>query len=118
MSKLWEIEQKKIGTIITLLQKWDVDRGGELADFVNNHYNIALSPNLIINMEKIAYIDSVMIGALIHQYRHIKEQGGFLYLLKPSSIIIKIINNAGLANIFPIFFSESDLRAHIDRPVS
>ena len=78
------------------------DAISELID--QGHYN------LIINLEKVRYIDSTGLGVLIGGLKRVREHGGSVSLVCTNPQIKKIFDITGLVKIFGIFESENDAK--------
>jgi len=74
------------------------DAVGDLID--KGHYN------LIINLEKVRYIDSTGLGVLIGGLKRVREHGGTVNLVCTNPQIKKIFDITGLVKIFGIFDDE------------
>jgi len=75
------------------------DAIGELID--KGHYN------LIINLEKVRYIDSTGLGVLIGGLKRVREHGGTVNLVCTNPQIKKIFDITGLVKIFGIYDDEA-----------
>ena len=62
--------------------------------------------NLVINLEKVRYIDSTGLGVLIGGLKRVREYGGSVSLVCTNPQIKKIFDITGLVKIFGIFDSE------------
>ena len=62
--------------------------------------------NLVINLEKVRYIDSTGLGVLIGGLKRVREHGGSVSLVCTNPQIKKIFDITGLVKIFGIFDSE------------
>ncbi|MDQ2663071.1 MAG: STAS domain-containing protein [Candidatus Eremiobacteraeota bacterium] len=74
------------------------DAIGELID--KGHYN------LVINLEKVRYIDSTGLGVLIGGLKRVRERGGTVNLVCTNPQIKKIFDITGLVKIFGIYDDE------------
>ena len=74
------------------------DATTELID--QGHYN------LVINLEKVRYIDSTGLGVLIGSLKRVREHGGAVTLVCTNPQIKKIFDITGLVKIFGIFDDE------------
>ena len=61
---------------------------------------------LVINLEKVRYIDSTGLGVLIGGLKRVREHGGSVNLVCTNPQIKKIFDITGLVKIFGIFESE------------
>ena len=66
---------------------------------------------LLINLEKVGYLDSTGLGILIGGVKRLKEQGGTLRLVGPSARITRIFEITGLNKIFDVYANEQDALA-------
>jgi len=67
--------------------------------------------SLLVNLEKVEYLDSTGLGILIGGVKRMKEQGGAMKLVGPSARITRIFEITGLNRIFDVYASESDALA-------
>lgn len=74
------------------------DAVGDLID--KGHYN------LVINLEKVRYIDSTGLGVLIGGLKRVREHGGTVNLVCTNPQIKKIFDITGLVKIFGIYDDE------------
>jgi anti-sigma B factor antagonist len=74
------------------------DAIGELID--KGHYN------LVINLEKVRYIDSTGLGVPIGGLKRVREHGGTVNLVCTNPQIKKIFDITGLVKIFGIYDDE------------
>lgn len=74
------------------------DAIGDLID--KGHYN------LVINLEKVRYIDSTGLGVLIGGLKRVREHGGTVNLVCTNPQIKKIFDITGLVKIFGIYDDE------------
>lgn len=66
--------------------------------------------NVIVDLEKIGFIDSSGLGVLVSALRTVKEQGGTMRLVCTSDSILKIFRITGLDKVFPLFASVEEAR--------
>lgn len=62
--------------------------------------------HLVINLEKVRYIDSTGLGVLIGGLKRVREYGGAVNLVCNNPQIKKIFDITGLVKIFGIYESE------------
>ena len=74
------------------------DAIGDLID--KGHYN------LVINLEKVRYIDSTGLGVLIGGLKRVREHGGTVNLVCTNPQIKKMFDITGLVKIFGIYDDE------------
>lgn len=66
-------------------------------------------PSLVINMQKINYLDSTGIGALVAGQKKISENSGRLSLMSVNEDVMTILKLAALDKFFTIYDSEKEL---------
>ena len=62
--------------------------------------------HLLVNLEKVEYLDSTGLGILIGGVKRMKEQEGSLKLIGPSARITRIFEITGLNRIFDVYADE------------
>ena len=59
--------------------------------------------NVVIDMEKVGFIDSSGLGVLVSALRRARENGGAVRIVCTRDNILKIFRITGLDKVFPIF---------------
>ena len=90
-----------------------VDLAGEIDVYTSPKVKDALGElidrgiyNLVIDLEKVRYIDSTGLGVLIGSLKRVREHGGTVNLVCTNPQIKKIFDITGLVKIFGIYESE------------
>ena len=90
-----------------------VDLNGEIAVYTSPKVKDAIGDlidkghyNLVINLEKVRYIDSTGLGVLIGGLKRVREHGGTVNLVCTNPQIKKIFDITGLVKIFGIYDDE------------
>jgi anti-sigma B factor antagonist len=63
--------------------------------------------NILLNLEKVPYIDSAGLGEVIRCFTALRRIGGSLKLLSPNSRIIDLLDITNLLNVFDWYDDES-----------
>jgi anti-sigma B factor antagonist len=58
---------------------------------------------LVLNMEKVEYLDSTGLGLLIGALKRLRENDGNLIIVSPSERIVRVFEITGLHKIFKIY---------------
>jgi len=66
--------------------------------------------NVIIDMEKVGFIDSSGLGVLVGALRRARERDGVVRIVCTRDNILKIFRITGLDKVFPIFDNMADAR--------
>ncbi len=94
-----------------------VELGGEIDVYTSPKVKDAITElidqghyNLIINLEKVRYIDSTGLGVLIGGLKRVREHGGTVNLVCTNPQIKKIFDITGLVKIFGIYDDEGSAK--------
>jgi len=92
-----------------------VELGGEIDVYTSPKVKDAITElidqghyNLVINLEKVRYIDSTGLGVLIGGLKRVREHGGSVSLVCTNPQIRKIFDITGLVKIFGIYDDEAE----------
>ena len=72
----------------------------ELLDSGNQH--------ILLNLEKVSYMDSAGIGELVACYKRAREKGGNVKLLNPSGKVYDLLSLTKLEEVFETFKDERE----------
>jgi len=97
-----EVAKEKNYTLITVHGEIDLYNAKELKERVSVAEVSASSPNLILDIKDVDYIDSTGLGILIGIKRRATERNGKLALVLHSDRINKLFEITGLNKIFTI----------------
>ena len=61
------------------------------------------STDIVVDMEKVDFLDSTGLGVLVGGLKRVKDKEGSLKLVANQDRILKIFDITGLARVFPIF---------------
>lgn len=65
--------------------------------------------NLILNLEKVAFIDSSGLGAIIGRYKKVKAKGGRMFIVGAKPQVEKILYFSGVNRLVPLCNSEQEV---------
>jgi len=105
-----EIQEREREGIIILDLKGRITSGPEAGAFREKASAVATrpSPNLILNMAQVDYVDSTGLGAMVMVSTTIKRANGKVKLLNMNKRNIELLVMTKLATIFEIFNDELD----------
>ena len=66
------------------------------------------SPNLIVNMTGVEYIDSTGLGTLVGGLKRASEKNGAIRIICPNEQILKVFQITGLVKVFAIYDNEQE----------
>ncbi|MFA5844944.1 MAG: STAS domain-containing protein [Coriobacteriia bacterium] len=64
--------------------------------------------DIVVDLEKVAFIDSSGLGVLVGGLRRAREKDGSLRLICTQDSILKIFRITGLDKVFPVFASRGE----------
>lgn len=104
-----EINRRESGEIVIFDINGEIDlyNAPEIKDKIKEEMNKG-KVNIIINLDKVSYIDSSGIGVLISSLSNLKKVGGALKLINVYASVRKVFELTKLTSFFDIYDSESD----------
>ena len=111
-----EINRRENGEIVVLVISGEIDlyNAPEIKDTINQ-LTEEQKYNVIINLEKVSYIDSSGIGALISSLSSLKKYQGGLKIINVYASVRKVFELTKLTSFFEIFDSEDDAVASFSK---
>ena len=64
--------------------------------------------NVLLNLERVSYMDSAGIGELVACYKRAKEKGGSVKLLNPSGKVFDLLQLTKLEEVFETYKDEKE----------
>ena len=64
--------------------------------------------HIVLNLEKVSYMDSAGIGELVACYKRAKEKGGTVKLLNPSGKVLDLLTLTKLEEVFETYQQEQE----------
>jgi stage II sporulation protein AA (anti-sigma F factor antagonist) len=86
----------------------DLSAAGSFRDRVDQELSRTGSPNLVLNLQKLDFIDSTGLGALLGRHRQVTASGGKFILAGPPPKVMSMIEMAGLSSVLKIVRSQED----------
>ena len=105
-----KIEERVSGqvTVLDIVGKLTMDQGPEhLKDKINSLISEGRT-HIVLNLEKVPYIDSLGLGQLVASYGSVMKTGGALKLLHVSSRNHDLLSITRLVTVFESFDSEAE----------
>ena len=102
--------EKDAITILDIQGEIDLYNAPEIKDIIQKLIE-AQKNNVIINLEKISYIDSSGIGALISSLSNLKKYQGGLKIINVYASVKKVFELTKLTGFFEIYESEAEALA-------
>lgn len=107
-----EINRRESGEIIIFDINGEIDlyNAPEIKEKIKEEMN-KNKVNIVINLDKVSYIDSSGIGVLISSLSNLKKVGGALKLINVYASVRKVFELTKLTSFFDIYDSETDALA-------
>ena len=104
-----EINRRESGDIVVFDITGEIDlyNAPEIKEKIKEEMNKS-KVNIIINLDKVTYIDSSGIGVLISSLSNLKKVGGALKLINVYASVRKVFELTKLTSFFDIYDSEAD----------
>jgi anti-sigma B factor antagonist len=111
-----DITTRASGEIVILDITGEIDlyNAPEIKDIINKMIEDQ-KYNVIINLEKVSYIDSSGIGALISSLSNLKKYQGGLKIINVYASVKKVFELTKLTSFFEIYDSEDNAIASFNR---
>ena len=104
-----DIKRREVGDIVIFDINGEIDlyNAPEIKEKIKEEMN-KNKVNIIINLDKVTYIDSSGIGVLISSLSNLKKVGGGLKLINVYASVRKVFELTKLTSFFDIYDSETD----------
>ena len=102
-----EIKEREVSgvTLFDIIGEIDLYNAPDIKDLIKKNIE-QQKYNIIINLEKVSYIDSSGIGALISSLSNLKKYQGALKIINVHGSVRKVFELTKLTNFFEIYESE------------
>ena len=70
--------------------------------------------NIVVDLEKVAFLDSTGLGVLVGGLKRVKHHSGELGVICNQEKILRIFRITGLTKVFPIYRSRDELLAKVE----
>ena len=100
------LETERIGSslIVSIDGELDLETAPTFRDIVEKKLNqYETIQHLVLDLEKVSFIDSSGLGAILGRFKRLSQQGGRLSAIKVSRQILKVLELSGLLRIMNIY---------------
>lgn len=108
-----QIIRRKSNLIVRLKGELDHHAAITFRQAVETELQKDIVKNLILNMEKLTFMDSSGIGAILGRYKQVKAKGGQVVICGLGPQNRKILEWGGLLKIIPVYSSERQAQADL-----
>ncbi|HPF43115.1 MAG TPA: anti-sigma F factor antagonist [Syntrophomonadaceae bacterium] len=105
-----DIELKMIRNtlIIRLKGEFDLLKAEKIRRLIDEKLQDKQARNLILNLEKVSFVDSSGLGVIIGRYKKIQEKEGSMYIVGAQPVVEKILTLSGINKLIPLFKNEQE----------
>lgn len=104
-----ECKQVRSTLVVKISGEFDMFIAEKLRREIDSRLEGKQISNLIINLERVTFIDSSGLGVIIGRYKKISSQKGRMYIVGASPSIEKILVFSGINKLIPIYKNEQDI---------
>jgi len=110
-----DVNLEEVGgvTVIVLSGEVDVYSAPKLRDTIRNLVEEG-KYNLVVDLERVAFLDSTGLGVLVGGLKRVKPHQGDLGIICDQERILRIFRITGLTKVFPIYRTREELLASIE----
>jgi len=106
-----ELELKQIRNTLLVRVKGEMDMlvAEKLRKEIDRRLETKQITNLVINLEKVTFIDSSGLGVIIGRYKKISSISGKMYIVGASPSVRKILMFSGINKLISMYNNEQDI---------
>ena len=104
------IDERTMGSVTVLDVSGQITMGEENTQFKDKVYSLVhqARTRILINLERVTYVDSAGLGGLVAAYTLVSRNGGQIKLLKLTRRIRDLMSITKLSNVFETFDAEQE----------
>ncbi|MDD3267884.1 MAG: anti-sigma F factor antagonist [Syntrophomonadaceae bacterium] len=105
------LDYKLVRNTLVVKVKGELDMviAERVRDEIDNRITENQIKNLILNLEKVTFIDSSGLGLIIGRYKKINSLNGKMYIVGARPTVEKILFFSGINKLVPIYRTEQDI---------
>ncbi|HOQ09115.1 MAG TPA: anti-sigma F factor antagonist [Syntrophomonadaceae bacterium] len=102
---------KQVGDtlVVRITGELDMLVTDQLRQAIDQRLDTAGIRTLVLNLEKVTFIDSSGLGVIIGRYKKVRAQQGRMYIVGASPSVEKILHFSGINKLVPLYRSEKDV---------
>lgn len=106
-----DVDFKQVRSTLVVRISGEVDMlvADQLRKEIDQRLDNSAIVNLILNLEKVTFIDSSGLGVIIGRYKKVSAQQGRMYIVGACPPVEKILHFSGINKLVPLFKSEQDV---------
>lgn len=104
-----ELKQVRNTLVVKIFGELDLVIADKLRNQIDEKLSEGTIKNLIINMEKVTFIDSSGLGMIIGRYKKITNYQGRMFIVGAQNNVEKILRFSGINKLIPMYRSEQEI---------
>lgn len=104
-----DIKQVRDTLVVSISGELDMLVADQLRDEIDKRLESASIRTLVLNFEKVSFIDSSGLGVIIGRYKKVSARQGRMYIVGASASVEKILQFSGINKLVPLYRSEKDV---------
>lgn len=104
-----ELKQVRNTLVVRISGELDMVIADKLRSQIDEKLSEGTIKNLIINMEKVTFIDSSGLGMIIGRYKKITSCQGRMFIVGAKANVEKIFRFSGINKLIPMYKSEQEI---------
>lgn len=88
--------------VVKVAGELDMSTAPDLSDALDE---LVEEPKVVVDLEKLEFIDSTGLAALLGAHKAMKQHGGTLELRSPQPMVVNVVETTGLDAVFEIKLS-------------
>ncbi len=105
----YELKQVRNTLVVKLKGELDLVIADKLRKEIDLRLEDGNIRNLIINLEKVNFIDSSGLGVILGRYKKIASASGRMFIVGANPAVEKILVFSGINKLVPIYSNEQDI---------
>lgn len=104
-----DFNQMRSTLIVRVSGELDMLVADQLRKEIDQRLEASSITSLILNLEKVTFIDSSGLGVIIGRYKKVTAGQGRMYIVGARPSVEKILMFSGINKLVPLFVSEQDI---------
>jgi len=104
-----DFKQVRDTLVVRISGELDMLVADQLRQAIDQRLDTASIRTLVLNLEKVTFIDSSGLGVIIGRYKKVSAQQGRMYIVGACASVEKILHFSGINKLVPLYRSEKDV---------
>ena len=106
-----ELEMRQVRNLLIVRIEGEMDmlRADQIREDIDKKLDNSEIRNLILNLEKVTFIDSSGLGMILGRYKKLNSKNGRMYIAGARPQVEKILYFSGINKLFTMYRNEQDV---------